>query len=283
VSNNQRDYLRRYGPYAIVVGASRGIGAELADQLAAKGFGVVLIARTESQLVVNAQKLRETYGVEAIPLPIDLAQQTAAADIMKATDGLDVGLLVYNAALGFSGGFWERDLDYYQSILATNLLTPFELVYRFAPRLMRQRRGGIIMISSAAGQTAQPYLIGYSGTKAWNTNFSMGLAAELQPYGVDVLNAIVGSTDTPGLRDMMSESFLDGIRLAKAEDVATEVLANLGKRPTRIIGAGNRLTMAFFRIIGLNASLKLMKWFMARLVYKGQLPVQPIDAPEFRG
>jgi uncharacterized protein len=273
------EYLRRYGPYALVAGASRGIGAALAEQLAGRGLSLVLIARTDGELEALAAGLRQRHAIDVVTLGIDLSASDATARIMAATEGTDIGLLVYNAAIGFSGAFWARDLGYYHELLATNLLTPFDLVHQLAPRLMRQRRGGIIMISSAAGQTGQPYLTAYAGTKAWNTSFSMGLWAELRPYGVDVLNAIVGSTDTPGLRDMMQESFLQRIRLATPQDVAAETLASLGRRPTRIIGARNRLTMGFFRLIGLNASLKAMSRLMSGVVYNGKPPAQPINEP----
>jgi short-subunit dehydrogenase len=275
------EYLSSYGPRAIVAGASHGIGEAIAEQLAAKGFDLVLIARTQSQLEANAARYRDRYGVDAIPLIVDLSRGDAADTIMAATKDLDIGLLVYNAAIGFSGPFWERGLDYYHAVLGTNVLTPFDLVYKFAPRLMRQRRGGIIMVSSAAGQTPQPYLIGYSGTKAWNTNFSMGLWQELRPYHVDVFNPIVGSVDTPGLRDMMSESFLSSMKLGDATKVAREIVDNLGKAPTRVVGGlPNRLNVGFFRLVGLNGSIKLMSTLMKRAVYKGRFPAQPAEVTE---
>ncbi|CUU59315.1 hypothetical protein Ga0074812_12692 [Parafrankia irregularis] len=277
MARGERLEPRRYGRYAIVAGASRGIGAELADQLAARGFDLVLIAPTKEELEPRADSVRARYGVEAVVLPVDLSTPEAAERIESATADLEVGLLVYNAAIAFSGPFWGKDLDYYRSLNAVNMLTPFELIHRLAPRLVRQRRGGIILISSAAGMTAQPYLSAYSASKAWVTNFGLGMWAELKPYDVDVFTAIVGATDTPGLREMMQPDFLSGTKLARPADVAAEVLASFGRQPVRVIGAGNRRTMGFFRLAGMNNSARLMTRIMAKVVYRGAVPQQPVE------
>lgn len=269
-------YLEKYGPVAIVAGASVGIGAEIADQLAARGFDLVLIARGADALEARAAALRAAHRVEVITVPLDLSTPEATQRIADETAHLDVGLLVYNAATGYSGPFWGKDLDGYHAMLGVNIMTPFDLVHTIAPRLMRRRRGGIIMVSSGAGQTAQPYMTAYSSAKAWNTNFSLGLWEELRPYGVDVLNAIVGSTDTPGLREVMQEAFLSRTRMASARDVAAETLAWLGRGPVRIVGGfQNRAVLGAFRLIGLTAALRLMSTFMARRVYGGTPPRQP--------
>jgi short-subunit dehydrogenase len=274
---SDQEFFTKYGPYALVAGASRGIGAELANQLAAKGLNVVTIARNLEQLEANATAMRTRHRVNVVPLRIDLADKDAAEQIVAQTSALDVGLLVYNAAIGFSGAFWAKDLDYYHDLLAINILTPFDLVYWFAPKLMRQRRGGIIMISSAAGITPQPYLTAYAGTKGWNTQFSLSLSEELRPYGVDLFTAIVGSTDTPGLHDMMQESFLKSVKLAPRAEVVAEILENLGKRPSRIIGKDNRMGLGLVRHMGINRSLKMMSDMSNKNIYGGKPPIQPID------
>lgn len=274
------NYPSRYGPTAVVAGAARGLGASIAARIAAKGIGLVLVDRAETDLQSTATKLRASYGVDVRAIVLDLSEATATQRILEATEDLDVGLLVYNAALAFAGPLWAKDLDYYHCLLGTNIVAPFDLIYRFAPRLMRRGRGGIVMVSSESGQTPQPYLTVYASSKAWNTSFSTALWEELRPYGVEVLNAIVGSVDTPGLRELMPGSALSSMKLADPWDVAGQIVNSVDRGPTRIFGFTNRAMIRCFRLLGLNSAFKVMARMMIATVYHGHAPAQPTDVTE---
>ena len=201
------DFAQKYGPWAVIAGASEGVGASLADQLAERGLNLVLIARNGSTLEELAAGVRERHGVEVRPLVMDLTVPDVGDRVAEATDGLEVGLLIYNA------GAANRTMEFLDDSFEDSLqqiklacIGPVALARHFAPAMRERGRGGIVLVGSLACLAGSSLLAVYSAVKAFNVNFAEGLWAELRPHGVDVCCTPLGMTYTEALA-------ADGLRL----------------------------------------------------------------------
>jgi short-subunit dehydrogenase len=227
------DFAANYGPVALVTGASSGIGRALAEQLAGKGFDLVLVARRADRLAELEVRLGEQFGVAVRPVPADLADPDASRRILEATAGLDVGLVVSNAGFSMKGDHADNDATVMTEMLMVNCQAPLQLTRGFIPRLRARGRGGIILVSSVEGLIGCPYSAAYSGTKALVKAFGEGLWGELQPDRIDVLTLCPGATESEAAeRSGMDLSKLQNVM--KAEDVAALTLENLKRGPTFI-------------------------------------------------
>ncbi|WP_165827692.1 SDR family oxidoreductase [Mycolicibacterium sp. GF69] len=233
------DFAARYGPWAVIAGASEGIGAEVADQLASRGLNLVLIARNGALLDQVAAAARDRHGVDVHTLVQDLTASDVVAKVAAATDGLDLGLLVYNAgASDRTTTFLENDLDYSLKQVALDCIGPMALARHFGPAMTERGRGGIVIVASLACLAGSATLAVYSAVKAFQHTFAEGLWAEMRPHGVDVCCTPLGMTYTPALARMGVE--YDPQTQMRSEDVATEIIANIGNGPTYVVGENNR-------------------------------------------
>ena len=227
------DFTSSYGPVALVTGASSGIGAAFAEQLASRGLDLIVVARREERLTQLQARLGRDYGVKVTPICADLAHPDAAANILAAAAGFDVGLVVSNAGFSMKGEHAQNDPVQLAEMLMVNCQAPLQLTRGFVPRLRARGRGGIILVSSIEALIGCPYSAAYSGTKALVKALGEGLWAELQPEGIDVLTLCPGATESEAAaRAGMDLSKLQHVM--KAEDVATLTLENLKHGPTFI-------------------------------------------------
>jgi short-subunit dehydrogenase len=236
-----KTFAQRYGPWAVIAGASEGIGAAFARAIARRGVNLVLIARRKEPLDLLASELRETH-VEARTLPLDLGPSTMADEVAEATVELDVGLLVCSAAVSLMAPFTELAFPDVQRTLDVNVRAPLALCHHFAPRLLQRGRGGIVLMSSVAGLTASPFAASYAGSKAFALAFGESLWGELTPHGIDVLTCVAGPTKTPTYAQVQTSDFP---RPMDAGTVAESALAALGKRPRVVPGWANRLAASW--------------------------------------
>jgi short-subunit dehydrogenase len=225
----------RYGPWALVVGASDGIGEAFATQLASAGLNVALVARRLGQLEEVARRL----PVETRVIAVDATDTEA---VLRGVADLDVGLLVCNAALAPVGPFLELTAAEVDGVVDLNCRTAARLAHAIGPRLVRRGRGGIVLLSSMAAMQGAALVAHYAASKAYLRTLAEGLWVELRPLGVDVLACCPGLVRTP--------TFLNSApkppgRLvppaAEPADVARVALAALGRRPVVIPGWRNRL------------------------------------------
>jgi short-subunit dehydrogenase len=239
----QQSFSSRYGPWALVTGAARGLGAEFSRQIAAKGINVVMVDLLADELARTAEDIRKASGREIVTLTVDLSQPDFIEKIKQHTDGLEIGLLVSNAVYGPVGKFVERGLDEKLRSIAVNVRAPLVLVHEFATRMAARGRGGIIMVSSASAMQGTPYVANYAATKAYNLILAESLWVELREKGVDVLGFMPGTTRTPGY--MESKPQMERAKIVKVMEpgpTVAEALNALGRRPSHIAGRGNRLT-----------------------------------------
>lgn len=254
------EFRARYGPWALVAGASEGLGAEFARKLAARGLHVVPIARRQTLLEQLARELEFEHRVEVRPLAIDLAEPDAAAAIVERTRDLEVGLVVYNAALSLIGPFLERNLDEKLRMLDVNCRTPLILAHEFGRAMVARRRGGLLLVSSMSAFQGSPLVATYAATKAFDLILGEGLWEELRRDGVDVLAFCAGATRTPNYVASQPEK---PPRFApepmEPAAVAEEALACLGRTPSAMAGRGNRLAnLLMNRLLPRRTAIEIM-------------------------
>ena len=247
-SPNTATFADRYGPWALVLGGSEGIGASFAEQIAAMGIDLVLMARREGPLVETAARVREATGREVRTATVDLTADDMADRIAAATDGLDVGLVVYNA--GATHGippFLSGTADDRLSLVRLNCIGPVRVAHHFGTRLVERGRGGMIFLTSMSSVAGAARVVTYSATKAFDLVLAEGLWAELRPHGVDVLALVAGATRTPAMESSGAMIGTDEFPGMDPDDVAREGLEHLGEGPTWVAGEANRATFDALR------------------------------------
>jgi short-subunit dehydrogenase len=238
------ELVRRYGPWALIAGASEGIGAAFAKQLAQHGLDLVLVARRAEPLEALARELAAQAKVQVRCVPLDLARADAAALLEEKVTDLEIGLLVYNAALAPAGTLLEIALDEQLRAIDVNVRGPLAMAHRFGRPMAARGRGAIVLLSSLTAFQGSPYVATYGATKSFLLTLAEGLWFELAPRGVDVLAVCAGATRTPGyLRNARRKApgELD------PEQVAREALAGLAHGPLLIPGRFNRLASQLMR------------------------------------
>jgi short-subunit dehydrogenase len=180
--------------YALVTGASRGLGKVFAQTLAARKHNVVLVARSKDQLEALAKELRISHGILAESLEFDLASPIAGLHLAQQLRDreLRINLLVNNAGFGARGEFWKLSLERQLEMIHLNNEAIVELTFHLLPPMIEQRHGGIINVSSTASFQPIPYANLYAATKSFLTTFSLGLEQELRPIGVAVVTVCPG-------------------------------------------------------------------------------------------
>ncbi|MEA1834288.1 SDR family oxidoreductase [Methylobacterium durans] len=218
----------RYGPTALVTGASEGIGRAFAVRLAEADFNLILVARREPVLDGLARDLRSRHGIDAQVLAADLSDAGQVCRIIEATAGSDVGLLVAAAGFGTSGPFIEGDLDAELGMIDVNCRALAQMTHALARRFAERGRGGIILMSSLVAFQGVPRAANYAATKAYVQNLAEGLHAELRPRGVDVLASAPGPV-VSGFGRRAAMRFATG---QTPDEVAMGTLHALGRRTT---------------------------------------------------
>ena len=224
----------RYGPWALLVGGSEGIGDHLARKLAADGVNIILVARKPDALAQTAKTIREESGVEVRTLSLDIARDDMIDRVREITDGLEVGLLVHNVGGGGGmGPFVEQPLEGVMQAVLTNPVAITRLAHQFGKPMADRGHGGLLFIGSMAGNAGAFYFATYSASKAYVQILAEALWAELQPLGVDVLAFPVGAADTPSRRrsGVVDD---DAMPVASSESIARQALEQLPHGPVYV-------------------------------------------------
>lgn len=234
--------------WGVVVGASDGIGAAFAEELAARGLDLILVARRSDLLEEVADRLHAKHGIRTRTAVLDAATPEGIAEIAAAPE--DVGLLVCNAALAPIGPFLELTPSEVDAMLDLNCRSAARLAHAYGRRMVRRGSGGIILLSSLASNQGSALVAHYAATKAYLRILAEGLWAELGPRGVDVLACCPGLVATPTYE--RSDAASAG-RLVpgpmKPAAVARETLDALGRQPVIIPGRWNRLLASASRLL----------------------------------
>lgn len=254
------DLKNRYGNLAVIAGASEGIGAAFASFLAARGINLVLVARREDVLQRFADKLTEMYRVSVRCMVLDLSEEDAASQLISLTRGLQVDVLVYNAALSPVGPFADSSADTLNRAARVNMNTPMNLVHHFGADMLARGRGAIVLMSSMAGLQGSGFLAAYAATKAFNRVLAESLWYEWKERGVDIMACCAGATATPGyINSKPAKKVLFAPAVQKPEEVVTECFRRLGSKPSFISGLGNRLASFFMqRLLPRKTAINIM-------------------------
>lgn len=247
-------FATNYGPWALIAGASEGIGAAFAESLAQRGLNVVLVARRQEPLQALAQKIIENYKVAVEIIAADLAEPNATEIINQATTHLDIGLVVYNAAYSIIGSFLDATPEDHARVVHVNCRGPVLIAHAFGGRMRNRKtnsatRGGIILLSSLTAFQGTPLIANYGATKAYNLVLGEGLWYELGKQGIDVIACCAGATLTPGYIGSKPEQKTSAFAPPEMEPkaVAEETLHKLGAAPYLIPGTANKIASFFMR------------------------------------
>lgn len=253
-------FQTHYGRWAIVAGASEGLGAAYAEELASRGLNLVLVARRSESLQSLASGLSTKYHIETKIIVQDLSAPEAGEQILRSLTDLEIGLLVYNAAFSAIGPFLERSLHDHLTEIHTNAITPLKLIYLVAQQMMLRKRGGIVLMSSLSAFQGSAYISTYSATKAFNLVLAEGLWEEWREQGVDVLVCVSGAVRTPNYVASKPEQTGGlGDMTMSPEEVVREALDSLGKRPYVIPGRVNRIASFVMRhLLSRRAAIRFM-------------------------
>jgi len=259
-------FASKYGPWALVAGASDGVGAAFAAGLAERGVNVVLVARRQAVLDQVAAEINSRAAVQTRTLAIDLAEPGAASAIAAATSDLQIGFLVYCAGADPNfKPFLDNSIDDAEAMVQRNCMVPMQLCHHFAPAMVERGSGGIVIFGSGAGLAGGPNMVAYGASKAFDMVFAEALWAELHDKGVDVLGLILGKTNTPALRQLEHSRGQIGSPddvppgAAAVDDIIAEAFENLTNGPTWMAGEDTR---AALQIMGSLTRKQMVELFI---------------------
>lgn len=259
-------FATKYGPWAVVAGASDGLGAAFAKGLAERGVSVVLLARRQTALDQVAAQIKSQTTAQTRTLAVDLAQPDAAAAVAEATADLEIGFLVYCA-----GGdpnyqpFLAAPIAAAEAMVRRNCMVPMQLCHHFAAAMVDRGSGGIVIFGSGAGLAGGSNIAVYGASKAFDMVFAEALWAELHDKGVDVLGLILGKTDTPALRQLefsrgqISSPDQPPAGAGAVDDVIAEAFENLSNGPTLMVGEVMRAAQQFMGSLTRNQAVELFE------------------------
>jgi uncharacterized protein len=254
-----REFTDKYGPWALIAGASDGTGEEFARQLASRGLNVALLARRLSPLEGLAAEIRKLYGVMTRVSSIDLTSPSLTTDLDHIAQGIEIGLLVYNAGSDIGSKYFiERPVEDALHLVELSCRGPVVLAHRFGREMAARGRGGIVLMGSLAAGAGSAHVAVYSATKAFDRALAEALWVELRNDGIDVLGATCGLIDTPTNHRLgIPTPFLE--TAMTASEVVRECLNALPDGPVQVIGeanqeAGNRYWPADRRSLAIAVS-----------------------------
>jgi short-subunit dehydrogenase len=263
----------KFGPWAIVTGASSGIGKEFARQLAASGLNLVLVARRLPLLEELGQQLSAEFGVHSRAVAVDLSDEGFLETLAEATRDLDVGLVISNAGATAYGEFLTLERTSLHRSLRLNVTAHLSLAHHYGRGLATRGRGGVILVSSMAGLQGTPYMTDYAAAKAYVLSLGEALHVEFQKLGLHVTVLLPGPTDTPMMANSGTDPNDTPMKVMSAQECVAEGLAALGaNRATHIAGRMNRIMIA---LIPRSVRPKMM----GAMVAKGLARIKPQAEP----
>lgn len=247
-----------FGDWAIVTGASSGIGLELATQLAGAGFNLVINARNPERLKNVARDLKNKFNIKIIIAEADVSETNGIEKIIQVSHGLNIGLLINSAGYGTSGLFTDTSLHEEINMLRVNCEAVLSLTHYFSQKFKQQKRGGIIFLSSVVAFQGVPYAANYAASKAFIQSFAEALAVELKPFGVSVLAAAPGPVNSSfGQRANMQMG-----KGLQPSQIGAPILNALGKQTNVIPGLLSKVLIYSLRTVPRFAKVKIMQLVM---------------------
>ena len=264
----KQDLKGKYGSWAFIGGAAEGLGSAYARALASGGMNLILVDQQKALQEKLSGQLRSSYGIQVIPMHLDLAESVAVQKIEEVLKEYACRLFIYNAAFSRVQKFMENDPAQLDRYVQVNVRTPLHLVHAFCALHNKQSelRKGIILMSSLAGSWGTRLLGPYGGTKAFNHNLAESLYHELKDDGFDVLACIAGPSSTPGYLASLPRGKANTVSVMTPDQVVSAALGALGTRAFVIPGFRNKLNYFLMsRILPRRYSLTLMNHAVGEL------------------
>jgi short-subunit dehydrogenase len=260
-------FTTRYGPYAVVTGASAGIGEQFARQLAVRGLNLVLVARRKDRLQELADELSAVHRIDAVIVSADLLIDDAVELVNRETAELDIGLVVLNAGVAQTGPFLDTDLGAHTEMALLNGVRTMQLAHVFGRRLVARGGGGMVLVASLSGCAPTPYLAHYGATKAYLMSLGQSLSEEWRSVAVDVTVLSPGLVDTDMVRTSAMEPDRSPFPVTDTATVVSAALAGLGRRPVVIPGVASKLTdVVMTRVLPRQLTTRVLAELLGRLV-----------------
>lgn len=267
-----KNLKQKYGSWALITGASSGIGRAMSEQIAQQGMNIVAVARNQGNLNALKDSLETRYAIKVRTISADLSQPEANYEVNKQTADLDIGLLIPNAGIENNGAFIENSIEDEQRMLTLNTTSPMLLTHlfgqRFKQRANTKQRSGILLTSSLFGYQGVPFVSNYSASKAYILSLGEALNVELKPLGIDVSVLSPGLTDTAMPGNMAIDFNKMPITLHKPEVVARVGLNALGKKATVVPGFINKFYAWENRLIPRSWPVTLFGFLIKRAMVK---------------
>ncbi|MEJ8818652.1 SDR family NAD(P)-dependent oxidoreductase [Lacibacter sp. H407] len=259
LSSNEKTRLKnKYGQWAVVTGASSGIGLELATKLAEAGFNLIINARNLEKLKTVERELKSKHPVEIKVVDADVSETAGIDKIIQSTQGLNVGLLITSAGYGTSGLFLTTSLHAEINMLRVNCEAVLSLTHYFSQIFKQQQRGGIVFLSSLVAFQGVPYSANYAASKAYVQSFAEALAVELKPFGIDILAAAPGPVDSGfGQRANMQMG-----KALQPSVLGVPILKALGRQTNVVPGLLSKILVYSLRTVPRWAKIKIMQKVM---------------------
>jgi short-subunit dehydrogenase len=235
----------QFGPWALVTGASSGIGKEFARQIAASGINVVLVARRDALLAELGRAISQEFDVQYRALAMDLSQEGFIAGLADATDDIDIGLVVSNAGTANPGEFLKLDRQLLHATLRLNTMAHLDIAHHFGAKLAKRRRGGLILVGAMGAEKGIPCIANDGAAKAYVHSLGEALHYEFKPLGVCVTVLAAGFTNTEVLEKFGFDPKTMPMKPMSVEQCVSECLNALRVNRSRIIpGRLNRIMNA---------------------------------------
>ena len=236
---------KRFGPWALVTGASSGIGKEFARQIAASGIHVALVGRREPLLRTVGAECTRASGVQHRIIPLDLSEPDFLPVLADATRDLDIGLVVSNAGTGNPGEFLKHDRQLLHETLRLNTIAHLDITHHFGQKLGERRRGGIILVGALGAENGIPCMANDGGAKAYVHSLGEALHYEFKPLGVYVTVLAAGVTNTAVIDKFGLNPKTMPMKPMSVEQCVSEGLSGLLKNRSRVVpGRLNRIMNA---------------------------------------
>src|ERR1700674_5066521 len=236
---------KRFGPWALVTGASSGIGKEFARQIAASGIHVALVGRREALLRTVGAECTQASGVQHRIIPLDLSGPDFLRVVTDAPRDLDVGLVVSNAGTGNPGKFLKLDRQLLQATLRLNTMAHLDITHHFGAKLAERRRGGLILAGAMGAENGIPCMANDGAAKAYVHSLGEALHYEFKPLGVCVTVLAAGFTNTEVLEKFGFDPKTMPMKPMSVEQCVSEALDGLRKNRSRVVpGRLNRIMNA---------------------------------------
>jgi short-subunit dehydrogenase len=263
-------FSERYGPWAVITGASSGLGEAFAHAVAARGVRPLLVARRADELARVAGEVERAYGLKPEVLAFDLADPAFLDTLVAATADKEVGLVIGNAGYNPPGAFADHDRITLERVLDVNARANLLLADAYLPRLAARGRGGLLLVASVEGYFGLPYSAAYSASKAYVLSLAEALWGETRGTGVDVLALVPGPLDTP-----LYQSRHVPIPALSPRKAADRALDHLPHGPSYVPATMDRWSFRMFRLLPRRTAIRMvgraMRIMVERMRKKGEL------------